>query len=396
MAVDNAFFLERRDVIHTGSLAIMTKMHHAQLGEPGTGKSLVVEMFCKSIRGARFFKQLVGRDMHKDELLGTISLKGVTQDEDYRRNVDGMLPTAHVVFLDELGNAGDTLFANLYEVMNERTMTNGRTRISLPLISLFTGMNYLPQATAFDALYARIGFRLFVEQMREYDNFKQMIRNTETQKEPDTSGVDLTLEDVRAVHQAVPLVVIPDRAIEAMWEIRKAMNAAGYRVDNRKCVWLLNSVCKAEALYNGRVEVEEEDLEVLQHCLWDTPSDRQKVREIVLKVCNPVLEESLKFVDDVQRVIRDGEAFERQSIDRKALLSKWLEVNDEITGIIEKVGKRIQETSGRSQQVLLDAAKSIEALHRGVLENKLKMKTPIRFSAGKTNQDQKVEVQSNV
>ena len=74
----------------------------------------------------------------------------------------------------------------------------------------------------------------------------------------------------------------------------------------------------------------------------------------------------------------------------------YVDVDDEITGIIEKVGKRIQETSGRSQQVLLDAAKSIEALHRGVLENKLKMKTPIRFSAGKTNQDQKVEVQSNV
>ena len=76
----------------------------------------------------------------------------------------GMLPEAEFAFLDELFNANSAILNNLLTVLNERRLPPRRARcIRLPLLSLFSASNHLPEDDALAALFDRFLLRCQVE-----------------------------------------------------------------------------------------------------------------------------------------------------------------------------------------------------------------------------------------
>ena len=59
-----------------------------------------------------------------------------------------MLPEAEFVFLDELFNANSAILNNLLTVLNERVYRRGAETHRLPLLSLFSASNHLPEDDA--------------------------------------------------------------------------------------------------------------------------------------------------------------------------------------------------------------------------------------------------------
>ncbi len=71
----------------------------------------------------------------------------------------GMLPEAEFVFLDELFNANSAILNNLLTVLNERIYRRGAEVHRLPVLSLFSASNHLPEDDALQALFDRFLLR---------------------------------------------------------------------------------------------------------------------------------------------------------------------------------------------------------------------------------------------
>src|SRR5262245_64946498 len=76
-----------------------------------------------------------------------------------------MLPEGEFVFLDELFNANSAILNNLLTVLNERVYRRGAEVHRLPVLSLFSASNHLPEDEALRALFDRFLLRSHVDDM---------------------------------------------------------------------------------------------------------------------------------------------------------------------------------------------------------------------------------------
>src|SRR5205085_3138970 len=70
------------------------------------------------------------------------------------------------VFLDELFNANSAILNNLLTVLNERVYRRGQEAHRLPVLSLFSASNNLPENDALQALFDRFLLRCHVDALR--------------------------------------------------------------------------------------------------------------------------------------------------------------------------------------------------------------------------------------
>src|SRR4051794_14636590 len=79
--------------------------------------------------------------------------------------ITGMLPEAEFAFLDELFNANSAILNNLLTVLNERRYRRGAETHHLPLLSLFSASNHLPEEETLKALFDRFLLRCQVDNL---------------------------------------------------------------------------------------------------------------------------------------------------------------------------------------------------------------------------------------
>lgn len=289
-------FFERDHIITAAWTALLSKQHMLQLGVPGTAKSAVTQALCASITGANYFERLLTRFSPPEELFGPTSMKGLENDE-YRRIVDRMLPTAHISFVDEIFKANAAILNSLLTIINERGFDNGTERINVPLISMFGASNELPQEEELDALYDRFILRFDVPYIQDGSNWEALMMT----ENGDGITNTISLEDLQGAQDAVKKVTISPATVGTMREIKMRLERQGIFASDRRWKQTVG-VLKAWAWLHGRDEVMMIDLGLLCDMLWRDPQQRPIVVQEVLAVTNPLDLAATEIYDTVMDV----------------------------------------------------------------------------------------------
>ena len=158
-------FVGRDEVVDLIALAVVAGEHLFLYGPPGTAKSALIRQFATAVQG-RYFEYLLTRFSEPNEVFGPIDLVRLREGT-VATVTTGMLPEAEFVFLDELFNANSAILNNLLSVLNERVYRRGAEVHRLPLLSLFSASNHLPEDDALRALFDRFLLRCHVDTSRE-------------------------------------------------------------------------------------------------------------------------------------------------------------------------------------------------------------------------------------
>jgi MoxR-like ATPase len=111
-----------------------------------------------------------------DEIFGPVSISKLKDEDKYERIVKNYLPTATVVFLDEIWKAGPSIQNALLTVLNEKVYRNGDQEIKVPMKSLISASNELPmKGEGLEALWDRFLVRYVVDGITDKDSFNEMI-----------------------------------------------------------------------------------------------------------------------------------------------------------------------------------------------------------------------------
>lgn len=252
------------------------------IGPPGVAKSMIARRMKLAFTGeAQSFEYLMNRFSTPDEIFGPVSISSLRDGDNYQRMVEGYLPTAQVVFLDELWKASPSIQNTLLTVLNERLFRNGRQTLQLPLRLLIAASNELPaQGEGLEALWDRFLLRRVVTGISRQDQFDRMLLDTA----PEEPHIDETLriseQELQLWTEAIRSVQVPPVILSVIHHFRQLnqsrTDAEPLYVSDRRWRRSVN-ILRTSAFLHGNQEVSLADTMLLADVLWDEPSQRDYV-----------------------------------------------------------------------------------------------------------------------
>ena len=268
-------FVERDEVIDLIALATVAGEHLFLFGPPGTAKSALIRHFALAVDG-RYFEYMLTRFSEPNEIFGPVDIARL-RDGVVATVTTGMLPEAEFAFLDELFNANSAILNNLLTVLNERVYRRGAETHRLPLLSLFSASNHLPEDDALKALFDRFLLRCHVDNLRREAMPRLLRAGWELERAAPAPAV-VSADDLRALGSRVFDVNL-DPIRELYTEVVFKVRDLGIALSDRRAVKVLKLLA-ASAVLCGRTAVEASDLWVLRY-VWDREEQIAPLRALV-------------------------------------------------------------------------------------------------------------------
>ena len=280
------------------------------LGPPGVAKSMVSRRLKLAFARARSFEYLMSRFSTPDEIFGPVSIQRLKMDDVYQRCVDGYLPTADVVFLDEIWKAGPAIQNTLLTVINEKVYLNGNQLLHLPLKLLIGASNELPvQGEGLEALWDRFLIRLVSQPIQNEEAFYQMVNpagNVEQELKPVSDAI--SEEEYADWLKQVAHVKVPREVLLAITNIRQGLKDVAIEgqdvhrniyVSDRRWKKIVHLMC-ASAFVHDRDEVNASDLQLAIHGLWNEPDELPSIGKLV---ADAIFQPYLTRLETLQRQV---------------------------------------------------------------------------------------------
>ena len=310
----NRGIYEKETEISLSLLAALAGESIILLGPPGVAKSMVARQLKNAFRDAHSFEYLMSRFSTPDEIFGPVSIQKLKTSDTYERAVDGYLPTADVVFLDEIWKAGPAIQNTLLTVINEKIFRNGNREMHLPLKLLVAASNELPaKGEGLEALWDRFVIRIESRPIKMEKNFRAMLLEVKSSLEVKSEerrvknstdlfedtisdeqiGADVSISPAEYAEwsQTIDKIGVKEEVLDAISRIRKALRTVNVdEAAERRNIYVSDRrwknivrLLRTSAFMQDREEVDICDLLPIYHCLWQEPEERDAIRSIVIR-----------------------------------------------------------------------------------------------------------------
>ena len=314
----NRGIYEKETEISLSLLAALAGESIILLGPPGVAKSMVARQLKTAFRDAQSFEYLMSRFSTPDEIFGPVSIQKLKTSDTYERAVEGYLPTADVVFLDEIWKAGPAIQNTLLTVINEKIFRNGNREMHLPLKLLVAASNELPaKGEGLEALWDRFVIRIESRQIKLEKNFRAMLLESHADflgptdftdstdfsgftgglghadfaDNADFSDLKITSEEYAEWTERIDKIGVKIEVLDAISAIRKSLRAVNVdEAAERRNIYVSDRrwknivrLLRTSAFMQDREEVDICDLLPIYHCLWQEPEERDAIRNIVIR-----------------------------------------------------------------------------------------------------------------
>ena len=367
-------FFERTDAVRVVAVAMLARQHSLLLGPPGTAKSEMARELTGRVDGAVYWEILLGKFTDPKKMFGPIDVPALMRGE-YTQVLAGHATQAHIAFIDEIFKCSAGALNETLGYLNERLYhpEGGGTPIRCPLLSAVTASNELPAGDDnLAAIYDRLMVRLEVEYLADPSSFAALLRSGAL---PGTRPAARTTVDLGALAHAitseVPAVAVPDGILDAMGQLRTALRRREMICSDRR--WKQSvRLLQASAYLDDRPAVDDSDLDVLRHVLWDSTSERRAVAEEVLTLVNPDAREALNLLEAIDGLEQELDAKAGQSREH---LAEW--GSKEANSKLAAAGRRLDAmraqavSAGRSTATIDEVLARREAVYGRVLTEAL-------------------------
>jgi MoxR-like ATPase len=275
-------FVDKQPLIDLMVVAAVAQEPLLLVGPPGTAKSDLVIKFkdALGIEGSDYFEYLLTRFTEPSEVLGPIDINELRSGR-YIRRERGKLPTARLVFLDEIFKASSAILNALLTVINERKFYQDGVPVPVKLKILFAATNEIPEHSELGALKDRFVLKAACRSVQE-THFIELLdagldsqTNKDLNQKPWVEG-HANLEDLLKAHRYLTLLMSRreprDRELffrdEVMREFRRVIRTLVREdevfVSDRKLIKLYRLLrTRAWIVHGGAVE--REDLQLLAY-----------------------------------------------------------------------------------------------------------------------------------
>ena len=298
----NRGIYEKETEISLSLLAALAGESIILLGPPGVAKSMVARQLKTAFREAQSFEYLMSRFSTPDEIFGPVSIQKLKTSDTYERAVEGYLPTADVVFLDEIWKAGPAIQNTLLTVINEKIFRNGNREMHLPLKLLVAASNELPaKGEGLEALWDRFVIRIESRPIKLEKNFRAMlleVKSEEQRVKKQSSAAEekansnaITAEEYAEWTECIDKIGVKIEVLDAISAIRISLRAVNVdEAAERRNIYVSDRrwknivrLLRTSAFMQDREEVDICDLLPIYHCLWQEPEERDAIRNIVIR-----------------------------------------------------------------------------------------------------------------
>jgi MoxR-like ATPase len=295
-----AQFLGKEEIVRLLFVSALAGEHLVMVGPPGTAKSALIRAFAQVLE-ARYFDYLLTRFTEPNEIFGPVDIQAFREGT-YRRRLDGMLPEAEVVFLDEIFKANSAILNSLLTLLNARRFTHGNVAVRVPLISLYAASNEVPTDEALSALFDRFLLRVRVDYLDSY-HFRGLLQKgidlEALQMNPDAAQLTpvVSSHELRELQRNFgKLLRFSEDFLATFKGLVFQIRSEGVGLSDRRIVKLLK-LFAASAIFDGRDTVNDSDFFVLRH-VWNTPEQEEILQEVV----GPVLDQWYEHHPDQARI----------------------------------------------------------------------------------------------
>ena len=370
----NRGIYEKNTEISLSLLAALAGESVILLGPPGVAKSMVARQLKTAFRDAQSFEYLMSRFSTPDEIFGPVSIQKLKTSDTYERAVEGYLPTADVVFLDEIWKAGPAIQNTLLTVINEKIFRNGNREMHLPLKLLVAASNELPaKGEGLEALWDRFVIRIESRPIKLEKNFRAMLLESHADFSGSTGGLGhadfadnadfsdlkITAEEYAEWAEKICKIGVKEEVLDAISAIRKSLRAVNVdEAAERRNIYVSDRrwknivrLLRTSAFMQDREEVDICDLLPIYHCLWQEPEERDAIRSIVIRALfSPFAEKLVEMKNALAEDIKYHRV-RRNPEDGRDYEGEIETLSDDLTSLERQLGENLFVSSDDKAEI---------------------------------------------
>jgi MoxR-like ATPase len=296
--------VERERQVRAMLLAFVMQEHCFLVGPPGCNKSGMIEGLAQCLEvPTRYVRKLYHAFMTPDESVGPMNLQDFQKLGVFRRNLEGGVCAAEIVFGDEVFKGNAAQLNTHLTLLNEREYE----MLPIPLRSFLAASNEFPSDKSLGALYDRFLVRDqlgYIVSKRKLRNLLRRVANQPKSAQKFVPPCMVSLDEWDAITASMETVFVPDAVIDKFMDLCSKLASAGIIVSDRRKVQSMR-VLKASAWLEGEKECGVDDLQALQFVLWDNKEEQEQLVAVLNALDRSNTSKAIGMIDDVLRAFSD-------------------------------------------------------------------------------------------